>query len=251
MSEKNKLAVFERMGVIASGVRWTHNALTFERVDEGTLVAAGAFLQAVDQASAWWWGDFLVEYCGYSLKSDEKEAGKAFDALTAETKLKQYTARYAGIAGREPKTLWHWRAVAEFFNSSRRREELSWTHHCEAKDGSGGDKAVADNWLDMAQQHGWSVSQLRAAIRKAKRAEREPEEPLPQMVLPMEIVAARRWAGMASKRVLAGDMPREEMAALLVEMEPLIAFARELARALSTGQNLPTPGGKESFYPAA
>lgn len=243
MSEKTKLQVFERT-IAIPGVRFTANAIHFERVDEEALHAAGAFLQAVDACAAWWWGDFLAAYCGYRLKADIKEEG-VMDTLTQQDRLKQYSAQYSNVCGKEPKTLWHWKSVADFYNSSRRREELSWTHHIEAKDASAGDTAVADNWLDLAIKHQWSASQLRAAIRRSKRVEQEPEEPLPQLILPMELVECRRWATAAVTRAETVDI--EEAKLLLAELQPVLALASIYARRIAAAE---APGGKESLFAA-
>lgn len=239
MSTKNLARVMER-NIAVSGVRFTRTGLAFDKVDEATLVEAGAFLQAVDACSAWWWGDFLKEYCGFRLKAEI--GNEAIDEITREQKLRNYGAHYSSICGREPKTLWHWKGVADFYESSRRREDLSHTHHVEARDGSDGDKAVADNWLDQASANGWSASELRAAIRRSKRQEQEPDEPLPQLVLPMEIVECRRYAAATLQRV--PTMEAAEAQALLAELEPVLAFAAALARRL-------TPVGKESLSAAA
>lgn len=231
MSTKNLARVMEK-NIAVSGVRFTRTGLVFERVDEATLVEAGLFLQAVDACSAWWWGDFLAAYCGYRLKGDEEENGSAYDEIARGEKLKQYASHYSSICGREAKTLWHWRGVAAFYNSSRRREELSHGHHIEAKDGSDGDSAVADNWLDQSIANGWSVSELRAAIRRSKRQEQEPEEPMPQLVLPMEIIECRRYATATLPRVPAMDAA--EAQTLLAELEPVLQFAAALMRHLAT-----------------
>lgn len=236
MSEQTKVRVFER-SIAIPGCRFTQNALAFDRVDEDTLVSAGAFLQAIDACSAWWWGDFLVAYCGFRLK---KEFGNdSVDEITKAEKLRNYGAHYASVCGREPKTLWHWKSAADFYESSRRREDLSWTHHIEAKEGADGDQAVADNWLDLAIQHNWSSSQLRAAIRRNKRAASEPEEPMPQLILPMELVNARRYAVTAINRV--DDMELDEARALLVELRPLLQFAAALnGRLMKEGEPMAT-----------
>lgn len=246
MSKRTELVAFER-SIVIPGCRFTKSGLIIDRVDEETLVAVGAYLQAVDACAAWWWGDFLAAFCGFRLKADEKDAGQKFDELTKQERLRNYGAQYASICGKEPKTLWHWKGVAEFYESSRRREDLSWTHHVEAKDGSGGDKAVADNWLDLAEKNRWGVSELRAAIRRQKRAEQEPDEPMPQMILPMELVQARRYASTAIKRV--DDMELDEARALLAELTPVLLFASALAA--RTGQILPSAPGKESLRRAS
>lgn len=242
MRELMQRAVFEK-SIAIDGCRFTPTALQFSRVDEETLVTAGAFLQAIENCSAWWWGDFLAAYCGYNLKVDEKENGGAFDELTRRDKEKQYSARYAAICAKEPKTLAHWKGVATFFNSSRRREELTWSHHIEAKEASDGDAAVADHWLDLAEKHKWTHAQLRAAIRRTKQAEQEPNEPMPQLILPMEVVQCRRWAGAAIKRV--DDMDIEEAVALLKELDNVITLAKALASRVANAK-----GGKESLLAA-
>ena len=251
MSKKTEMAVFEKTIAIA-GVRVTRTAMEFASLDEGTLREAGAFLQTVDACAAWWWGDFLAAYCGYEIKAEEdelREAGKApMDELTRGDRLKQYSAKYAVIANREPKTLWHYLSTARFYNSSRRREELTWSHHVEAKEGANGDEAVADNWLDLAVKHSWSHSELRAAIRKAKRAdEADADGPAAQTLLPIELTNCRRWASAAIHRV--ADMDESEARAHLAELEQVHAYILALTRRLSPNLSvLPaTPGGKESF----
>lgn len=239
MSKKNELAVFQS-SIAIPGVKFTRTALEFDHVDEDALVKVGSFLQAVDACSAWWWGDFLVAYCGYNVREEEKELGTKFDAMTHGEKLKQYSAKYSTICDREPKTLAHWRGVADFFNSSRRREELSHGHHIEAQNGSDGDNSVADNWLDLAIEKRWSVSQLRAAIRQQKRAATEPDEPMPQMILPLHLVECARWSGMAKNRV--ESMEIAEAKALLAELQPILALAALLATKVVSAE-----GGKESI----
>lgn len=245
MSKKNELAVFQS-SIAIPGVKFTRTSVEFDRVDAETLVRVGAFLQAVDACSAWWWGDYLVAHCGYELKSEEKENG-VLDEITRVNREKQYSARYAVMCDKEPKTLWHWKAVASFFNSSRRREELSQKHHVEAMNGSEGDKAIADNWLDIAVDKNWSCSELRAAIRKSKRLENEPDEPLPQMVLPLQVVECGRWANIAKKRVDTMDI--KEAAAIYAEMQPILAYANLLAARLLAADGV--GGAKESILQSA
>lgn len=244
-----ELSVFDSTMPTIEGVRFTKNALIFSRIDGLALQSVGGYLQAIDACAAWWWGDLMAAYCGYRLKKDEADGGGSFDDITRQEKMKQYSAHYSAICGKEPKTLAHWKGVAEFYNSSRRREELTWSHHAEAKDGAEGDQAVADNWLDAAERHGWSVSELRAAIRKAKRETQEPSEPMPQLVLPMELVEARRYATTAINRV--DDMEISEARALLAELTPLLQFAVALERRVGNGQPLPATPGKESLRRAS
>jgi len=239
MSKKNELAVFQS-SIAIPGVKFTRTALEFDQVDEEILVKVGSFLQTVDACVAWWWGDFLAAYCGYNVREEEKELGTKFDAMTHGERLKQYSAKYSLICDREPITLSHWRGVANFFNSCRRRQELSHAHHIEAMNGGDGDTAVADNWLDLAVEKGWSVSKLRAAIRQQKRAVNEPDEPMPQMILPLQLVECARWSGMAKNRV--ERMEITEAKALLAELQPILALAALLATKVVSAE-----GGKESI----
>lgn len=239
MSKKNELAVFQS-SIAIPGVTFTRTALEFDHVDEEILLKVGSFLQTVDACVAWWWGDFLVAYCGYNVRNEEKELGTKFDEMKRAEKLTQYTAKYSLICNREPSTLKHWRSVANFYNSCRRRHELDHKHHVEAQHGSNGDTAVADKWLDLAVEKRWSASQLRAAIRQQKRAATEPYEPMPQMILPLHLVECARWSGMTKNRV--ERMEIAEAKTLLAELQPILALAGMLANKVIAAE-----GGKESI----
>lgn len=63
-------------------------------------------------------------------------------------------------------------SVARRFETSRRREVLSWSHHCEV---ASKDPPEQDRWLDLAIAEGWSSQELRTEIRKAKRLAAEVE----------------------------------------------------------------------------
>mgnify|MGYP007089696095 CR=1 FL=1 len=238
MSKRTELQVMEQT-IAIPGVRFTRSAMIFERLNEDTLVAAGAFLQAVDECGAWWRGDHLAAYCGYNIGLEEKENGRAYDELTKQDKLKQYTSKYAATWNREPKTLRHYLGMARFYNLSCRQDELSWTHHYEAAVGAGGavgDLAMAQEWLDLAIKNRWSVSELRAAIRNAKRAAAAPVEPQAQMLLPVELVNCRRFV--CAHIATVADMDVEEARAQLAELEQVHAYIMALTRRVS-----PSVGG--------
>lgn len=79
-------------------------------------------------------------------------------------------ARASKISGYDPQTLMNMVYVATRFSVSRRRENLSWSHHealaaLEAED--------QDRWLDQAAQHRWSVSDLRMMLRASRKGEKE------------------------------------------------------------------------------
>lgn len=77
-------------------------------IDE--YVALLRSLGAIVHGHQWWGGDALVE--------GERRYGDDF-------------AQYADELGVEPHTLTNWRWVADSVKPSRRREDLSWSHHAE------------------------------------------------------------------------------------------------------------------------
>ncbi len=79
-------------------------------------------------------------------------------------------ARAAKITGYDPQTLMNMVYVATRFPTSRRRENLSWSHH-EAL--ASQEPEEQDRWLDQAAQHHWSVLDLRTMLRMAKKERSE------------------------------------------------------------------------------
>jgi len=55
--------------------------------------------------------------------------------------------------------------VADKFESSRRRENLSWSHHREVV---ALPEEAADRMLNLAEQEGWSRNDLRKRVSQAK-----------------------------------------------------------------------------------
>jgi hypothetical protein len=86
-------------------------------------------------------------------------------------------ARASKITGYDTQTLMNMVYVASHFPTSRRRENLSWSHH-EALAALSPDEQ--DHWLDEAGRHRWSVSDLRMMVRlshKQDEDKREKEDP--------------------------------------------------------------------------
>lgn len=75
-------------------------------------------------------------------------------------------ARASKISGYDPQSLMNMVYVATRFAASRRREDLSWSHH-EAL--AALDPEEQDRWLDQAALHRWSVADLRTMLRMARR----------------------------------------------------------------------------------
>ncbi len=77
-------------------------------------------------------------------------------------------ARASKISGYDPQTLMNMVYVATRFPTSRRRENLSWSHHEALAALEAGDQ---DRWLDRASRHRWSVSDLRTMLRASRKGE--------------------------------------------------------------------------------
>jgi hypothetical protein len=75
-------------------------------------------------------------------------------------------ARASKISGYDPQTLMNMVYVATRFAVSRRRENLSWSHH---ETLAALDPMEQDRWLDQAALHRWSVADLRAMLRVSRR----------------------------------------------------------------------------------
>jgi hypothetical protein len=117
--------------------------------------ALGNLLGHMQGALAWWWSDWIL--AGLTAYGEEAPSAQA-------------------LADREYGTIANWIYVGRMFESSRRREKLTFGHHYEVarfklpghtKDAPLPDTATQDRWLDLAEQHGWSVRQLREEIRTA------------------------------------------------------------------------------------
>ena len=101
------------------------------------------------RASQWWLGDWL--------RYGAKKWGEKYKEASA-------------ITGYDIQTLKNYAYVAGQFESSRRRDALTWSHH----------EVVApllpaeqDEWLDQATQHRFSVADLRIEVRHLRKT-REP-----------------------------------------------------------------------------
>jgi hypothetical protein len=116
----------------------------------GDWLAIGEELFVINDASAWWLGDWLVY--GQNRFPDR------YKRAVEETSLHY-------------KTLRNYAWVARKFDVSRRHDGLSFQHHAEV---AGLPAEEQDAWLTHAEQHGWSVSMLR----KRRRGHRgtEPDE---------------------------------------------------------------------------
>lgn len=106
----------------------------------GDWLAIGRELFVINDASAWWLGDWLIY--GQSRYPDRYKRAVEGTSLHYKT-LRNYA----------------W--VARKFEPSRRRDGLSFQHHAEV---AGLTFEEQDRWLSRAEQHGWSVAALRRRL---------------------------------------------------------------------------------------
>jgi hypothetical protein len=138
--------------------------------------ALGARIKVRSDASSWWLGDWLI-------------FGRH-----------QYGDRYRDafeVTGLDEQTLDNFGVVARRFESSRRRENLSFQHHadvCEMTD------ETQDHWLNLAAKNGWPKSELRIRIRDAARTSSNPRDGhVLRLSLKVETGRERAWRDAASR----------------------------------------------------
>jgi hypothetical protein len=123
-------------------------------IDVHKWVRAGQRLGAMTRCSQWWLGDW-VRYGAVRWGEKYKEASR--------------------ITGYDIQSLRNIAYVAGRVEVSRRRDNLTWSHHAEVS-------ALApeeqDRWLDLAESQKMSVSDLRIELRSARRVERRSAEHL-------------------------------------------------------------------------
>jgi hypothetical protein len=130
-----------------SPIAWT----TAHELDPHQWAAAGRRLGVVGRCVQWLLGDWLAY---------------------GNSRFGERYARASQITGYDPQTLMNMVYVASRFPISRRRENLSWSHH---ETMAAMAREEQDRWLDDAVTHHWSVSDLRTMLR-ASRKERLPLE---------------------------------------------------------------------------
>jgi hypothetical protein len=105
----------------------------------------GRRLGAIARCNRWWIGDWL--HYG-SVRWGEKYV------------------EAARITGYDPKSLRNIAYVASRFSPSRRRDDLSWSHHAEV---AALPDTEQDNWLDLSLRQRLSVADLRIELRASRR----------------------------------------------------------------------------------
>jgi hypothetical protein len=107
-------------------------------------VESGRRLGLLGRSAAWWLGDWL--------RFGNARYGERY-------------ARAARITGYDPQTLMNMAYVASHFDASRRRENLSWSHHAEL---AAMDASDQEGWLSRAERDHLSVRCLREEMRRER-----------------------------------------------------------------------------------
>lgn len=102
-------------------------------------------MSAIERASQWWIGDWL--------RYGAARWGEKY-------------AQAARITGYDVPSLRNMAWLASQFDVSRRRDDLSWSHHAAV---AGCDRVEQDRWLSDAARRRLSVADLRFEIRSARR----------------------------------------------------------------------------------
>lgn len=116
-----------------------------QELDMRAWVAQGSRLGSIGRSVGWWIGDWL----------------RYGNARFGE----RYT-RAAKITGYDPQTLMNMAYTASRVEISRRRENLSWSHHVEV---AALEPADQERWLERAEQERLSVHSLREELRRERR----------------------------------------------------------------------------------
>lgn len=126
-----------------SSVAWTPG----KDIDVVAWVRVGHRLGAMTRCSQWWLGDW-VRYGTGRWGEKYREASR--------------------ITGYDVQSLRNIAYVAGRVEVSRRRDNLTWSHHAEV---CALEPAEQDKWLDLAESEKMSVADLRIELRAARRRE--------------------------------------------------------------------------------
>lgn len=110
-------------------------------------LVVGKRLGGISRCNQWWLGDW-VRY-------------------GADKWGEKYT-QAAKITGYDPRSLANMASIATAFEPSRRRDNLTWSHHVAV---AALPETEQEAWLDRAVSEGFSVADLRTELRAAPKAE--------------------------------------------------------------------------------
>ncbi len=123
-----------------------------DHMEHPEWVAAGRRLGGISRCNQWWLGDWL-------RYGTAKWGEKYVEA--------------ARITGYDVRSLANMASIATSFDMSRRRDNLTWSHHAAVV---ALPPAEQDSWLDRATAERFSVSDLRIELRSEERRRVTPGE---------------------------------------------------------------------------
>jgi len=126
-----------------------------DSLDLESWIRIGMRLGTIGRGSAWWIGDW-VNY--------------------GNARFGEKYSRAARVTGYDVQSLMNMALVASKFRISRRRENLSWSHHAEVAALS---EEEQERWLDEAEQTRLSVHALRDKLRVARMQSKPRSDPQP------------------------------------------------------------------------
>lgn len=186
------------------GVRITELGLVMLPEARGIDPELDTLVRRWEKAIAWCRGDLAVRYVSRAKTIDAEAGVKARDERHARQMELEHIAAYADFLELNRDKVAEAEEIARFFPHELRRAELSFEHHAEAMTGSKGDRALASSWLDMAIANAWTVSELRAYIRKQNAAgnagsdDEPPEHGIDRKLSEIELWAAKQLKAVQS-----------------------------------------------------
>jgi hypothetical protein len=121
-------------------------------------LVVGRRLGGISRCNQWWLGDW-VRY-------------------GTERWGEKYT-QAAKVTGYDPRTLANMASIAATFETSRRRDNLTWSHHVAV---ASLPEPEQETWLDRAVEAGFSVADLRTELRAALKQARDGSVVAPELV---------------------------------------------------------------------
>lgn len=151
MGKKTNIALTAERGIVSGPFELTKVGLQITGEPSlGEWEEAGKLLHQAEGAVHWWIGDWLLHGHGHYEHGQYKEALE--------------------ILPFEHGTLRNDKYVAEVFELSRRRDNLSWSHHQVV---AGLTKRDQNRWLDRAEKNEWSSRDLRKELKETTEAAEE------------------------------------------------------------------------------
>jgi hypothetical protein len=180
----------------------------------GAWMAIGCRIAQISNASAWWLGDWVVY--------GQRAYGQRYKAALEATQLDYQTLRnYAWVSRR--------------FETSRRRENLSFQHHAEV---AALPEAEQNLWLGRTERLRWSRNEPRRRLRTERRPALTTSDDRP-VTIRVQVTTARgrRWRQAAA----AAEQTLVEWLAMAMDAAAAAALARD-----STAPAAAAPRGDES-----